>query len=1077
MSGARKRHVGKRGLALVVAAILGLIFLSNTERSQTANSPGAVKLAGPLADLAGAVPQERGAAAKLRQAPRNFNIESMPKSARDAVTTRMMRINANGEVQVYVLVTEINDDNLKQLESAGVTIQLKEDKRQLVQALVPVSRLAQVSELPFVRFVRLPTYARRRTGSVDTEGDAILHAVDARQQLGIDGTGVRVAALSDGLKGVFATGCPSCQGVAGGPISSGDLPSATGTRNSNGVLTSSTGGINGRTFDTAFSDLEGIPRDQNGNPIACGFPGAGAEGTALLEIIHDIAPGAQLSFANFGTDIEFNNAVNAMAAANDVVVDDIGFFGEPFDGTSSISTNTAGALNSTSNPIRAYVTSVGNEADGHYLGTYTDSGTDGFPITTRHGDLHRFQATASTADTLSQGPQTFNEIELQTNGEVVVFLSWDDPFGSSTNDFDVYLVPHGTTTPVASDVGKKCEGSAYPTACFAYVNPGAQAFFDIIIQNPGNASAAKNLNLFAFTPECAFGSLVSLGPSRAKLNFNTPQSSVIAESDAGGSPVSVISVGAICSASTAAQTASSKGLFPDPSCNDTTNSTIEYFSSNGPTLDGRTKPDIAAIDGVSITGAGNFENPFFGTSAAAPHVAGIAALTLQGAPCLLSSSNGAVNNVTARTNLRNLLLNNADPVGGASPQSPNNTFGSGRINALTSADATLPVFKGSPVLTVNGNTPTGANVLASQLGFSDPNTCPLTTIQWSGGCGNGGPASSMSCGFGSSSVSVAASNNGVSFSSPASVQVVVTDFSVGAAPGSQTVSPGQPATYTVTVSASGGPFTNAVALSCSNSPPLPTGTSCSFNPATVTPGAATATSTLTITTTGTALAPPLNIAPPSHLLPPLPVAQPHRRVPVTLWLALAAFALLGLWATRLAPTAYKRLVAAGCASLVAAATVIQIACGGSSAPPPPPPAAPVVSLSPSSLTFNTQTVNTTSAAQAVTLENIGNAELTFTSIAASGDFAETNSCGTGLPGIPINGTAIAMCAINVTFTPTAAGTRTGTLTITDNASTSPQTVSLTGTGQVPTPKGNYTIGINGTAGTLVNSGSATLVVN
>src|SRR5258708_8681772 len=49
-----------------------------------------------------------------------------------------------------------------------------------------------------------------------------------------------------------------------------------------------------------------------------------------------------------------------------------------------------------------------------------------------------------------------------------------------------------------------------------------------------SASAAKTLNLFAFTPECAFGSLISLGPSRAKINFNTSSHSVIAESDAGG---------------------------------------------------------------------------------------------------------------------------------------------------------------------------------------------------------------------------------------------------------------------------------------------------------------------------------------------------------------------------------------------------------------------------------------------------------------------------------------------------------------------------------------------------------------
>jgi hypothetical protein len=1070
MSGARKGHVVKRGLALVVAAILCFIFLSGMERSQTPNSAGPVKLAGPLADLARTVPQERGAAAKLRQAPRNFNIESMPKSARDAVTTRMMRINSSGEVQVYVLVTEINDDNLKQLESAGVTLQLQDDKRRLVQALVPIERLAQVSELPFVQFVRLPTYARRRAGSVDTEGDAILHAIDARQQLGIDGTGVRVAALSDGLKGVFATGCTTCQGAAGGPISTGDLPNATGTRNSSGVLISSSGGITGTPFP-AGSDLEGLP------PAGCGFAGAGAEGTALLEIIHDIAPGAQLSFANFQTDVEFNAAVSAMAGANDVVVDDIGFFGGPYDGTSSVSTNTANALNSASNPIRAYVTSVGNDTDIHYLGLYTDSKTDGSWLNGLAGDLHLFQASSNpaTVDTLGLGPQTYNEIELpaptqtKLGGEVVVFLTWDDPFGSSTNNYDVYLVEHGTNTAVAGSLAGTstsqggCFGPGYPVDCFEYVNNTTQTFFDIVIQNRNNAATPRHLNLFAFSPECAQQSLVSLAPpSHAKLNFNTPGNSVSGQADAGGSPVSVISAGAICSGSAAA-------LNKNPSsCNDPNHDQIEFFSSIGPTLDGRQKPDISAIDGVSITGAGNFENPFFGTSAAAPHVAGIAALLLQSKTCLLSGTTGALDSATARADLRdNLLLNPSVPLPDLA-SSPNNTFGWGRADALNSAYATLPTLTGATTLVVTGNTPNGASLTASQLGYSAPQTCPMATLNWTGGCGTG-PATSMSCPFGTTAVSVSASNNAFDYpSTPTALTITVTDFSIAAAPPTMTVSAGNSAQYTVTVSSQYGPFPNAVALSCSNSPPLPAGTSCSFNPATVTPGAAGATSTLTISTTGAALAPPLNVAPPRHLMPPLPVAQPHRGVPVTLWLALAAFALLGLWATRLAPTAYRGLTAAGGASLAAAAIVIQIACGGSSAPPPPPPA-PAVSLSPSSLTFSTQTVGKSSNPQPVTLTNSGNAPLSITSITASGDFSQTYTCSTSV-------LAGANCAINVTFTPTTAGSRTGAITITDNASGSPHTVSLTGTGQVPTPAGTYAIGINGTAGTLVNSGTATLVV-
>ncbi len=105
-------------------------------------------------------------------------------------------------------------------------------------------------------------------------------------------------------------------------------------------------------------------------------------------------------------------------------------------------------------------------------------------------------------------------------------------------------------------------------------------------------------------------------------------------------------------------------------------------------------------------------------------------------------------------------------------------------------------------------------------------------------------------------------------------------------------------------------------------------------------------------------------------------------------------------------------------------------------------AATTVSLSPSSLSFGSQSVGTTSAPQPVTLTNTGTGTLNVANIATTGDFAQTNNCGTSM-------TAGASCTINVTFIPTASGTRTGTLSVTDNADASPQTVSLTGTGIAP----------------------------
>ena len=101
--------------------------------------------------------------------------------------------------------------------------------------------------------------------------------------------------------------------------------------------------------------------------------------------------------------------------------------------------------------------------------------------------------------------------------------------------------------------------------------------------------------------------------------------------------------------------------------------------------------------------------------------------------------------------------------------------------------------------------------------------------------------------------------------------------------------------------------------------------------------------------------------------------------------------------------------------------------------------AQTVTLSPTSEAFGNEPVGDTSAARKITLSNTGTASLTITSITTSGPFAQTNTCGTTVK-------AGKNCAISVTFSPTKTGVATGAVTITDNATNSPQSVSLTGSG-------------------------------
>jgi len=136
-------------------------------------------------------------------------------------------------------------------------------------------------------------------------------------------------------------------------------------------------------------------------------------------------------------------------------------------------------------------------------------------------------------------------------------------------------------------------------------------------------------------------------------------------------------------------------------------------------------------------------------------------------------------------------------------------------------------------------------------------------------------------------------------------------------------------------------------------------------------------------------------------------------------------ALRGLFTTSALAIA---LLAAGCGG----------GAGAGSGPPPNPQ--PAGSLSPGTLDFGNISVGTSAATQPVRVQNNGNAALTINQISASGDYAvASDDCGSSLA-------PSAACSINVAFTPSATGTRPGTLQVTDNAPNSPQAVTLTGTG-------------------------------
>ncbi|KKL22638.1 hypothetical protein LCGC14_2433440, partial [marine sediment metagenome] len=461
-------------------------------------------------------------------------------------------------------------------------------------------------------------------GSVTTEGDSILGADLVRSAVGVDGTGVSIGVISDGVGGLAAS------------QASADLPAV----------------------NTATCNV--IP---GSDPTL-----SGAEGTAMLEIVHDLAPGAELWFGHFGfpgTSLAFNAAVDCLAANTDVVVDDIGWFNVgSYDGTSIVSANTSTELNRASNPIRAYATSVGNQAGSHYQEPFVDSGFDldvgGGPL----WDFHRFQATGNTSDAGLAMPCDLDSpsilctdsVLVADGGFVVVFLQWNDPFGGSNNDYDLFLFDFVEDDPLVAVGWDVQDGTQDPAEWVGWANDSGQdRWFDVVIGNHLGTAASRTFDMFVICDGCA------LLPNDAIHNFNTQRSSVPNQSDAGGG---VISAGAI-------------------NASDPGNDTIAFYSSRGPTNDNRVKPDITGIDCVTVTGAGGFGSPFCGTSAAAPHIAGIAALLLECSPGLLAGEPGD-SPQGDRTSLRDALLNNAVDL---APAGVDNTYGYGRADAEAAAAA------------------------------------------------------------------------------------------------------------------------------------------------------------------------------------------------------------------------------------------------------------------------------------------------------------------------------------------------------------------------------------------------------
>jgi subtilisin-like proprotein convertase family protein len=440
---------------------------------------------------------------------------------------------------------------VSELERAGAEIVAPSFRFRTIRARLPLDQVERIAGLSSVRKVLLAREAV--THKVNTsEGDVAHRAAEARGYFGVDGTGQKVCVLSDGVTNLAAS------------QASGDLP---------------------------FVDV--LP----------GQAGSGDEGTAMLEIVHDLAPGAALGFATaFTSEASFaQNILDLAADGCTVIVDDVIYFDEsPFQDNI-----VAQSVNSVTASGVLYFSSAGNEGnkndatsgtwEGDFLGNGTVPGVTG------------------TAHDFGDGGQSI----LVTASASVNVLNWTDPYGASGNDYDIYDMDGGLTT-IFDFSTEVQDGNDDPFEIFGASFAGERLVIAKV------AGADRMLNLIAFRGELD-PTLSTNGATRGHSAAVDAYSVAAVDANTGGG------AGGAFDGSESVETFSSDGprrIFFDGSGNLLPGAPAADFSAAGGVV--RPKPDIAAADGVS-TAAPGF-NPFFGTSAAAPHAAAIAALVKQAFP-------------------------------------------------------------------------------------------------------------------------------------------------------------------------------------------------------------------------------------------------------------------------------------------------------------------------------------------------------------------------------------------------------------------------------------------------------------
>lgn len=433
-----------------------------------------------------------------------------------------------------------------------------------VIADMPVGSLLALADHAAVGFVA--ANATPHTEGNVSEGVS-LHGAAGWFPEGMDGSGIQVLIVDQGFVG-YSTA-----------VSGGDLPVAKGTRVG---PTCGSGPIESETN----------------------------HGTAVAEVVHDMAPGAEMFLYRTCSSADGSDLVSYAASSGiDVVNQSLGFFNTgPLDGSDPV--GILWHIDQIVDSGVVWVNSAGNYRRQHWLGTWT-SGTGG-----------RLD--------FDPGPTLNQEITISAApAGQKVYLRWDD-WPVSDIDLDLFLLDGGIEQDSST---QKQRGSELP---LEEVTAPYGGTFTIEVRLGSGESAASippTMKIDVFVPG-----------TDIEAALRVPESSI---NDAAALS-RVLAAGAV----------------------DRSTGLQEVFSSEGPTWDGRTKPDLTGYDGVSTM---QYPFGFYGTSAAAPHAAGAAVLVRSAFPCLSESETRAL--------LASLVTDAGDP-------GTDNEYGTGIITLGASGSVT-----------------------------------------------------------------------------------------------------------------------------------------------------------------------------------------------------------------------------------------------------------------------------------------------------------------------------------------------------------------------------------------------------